>query len=755
MINTRKYVIGFGSVVTFLFLTISLFSDHWLNQRAAWTVSIHAAGLMFRSSPEVVKKSEVVKKEMYSYSGLWRICCGEAMCAGRCKILDSLTSEVESRTISSIYVINMLRRSNMFPILSVFLTFFATVLLGFSYIWAPKKLIFPLIAGVFFVLSGLSNVLGIIIYISSSDKLSKEKTPDTYYGWSFYFAGFAFLLAEILGVMVIQDIVKMISNNEQEEGEDNDDEEGDNEDEKGRRGSSTSRRSYTDPSSLRRSYRRASVKRMDETNITVDTKLINQLQRLHRKLIKDFPEDEETSQQNNSPEKTAEARPRSAEDTPGLPYSDSGYHDMSSNDARLEGPSVPTSYMDRLASVQIPTRSGSLDQLTGVSMAAKPNQSRRAERYSDHVISYKTRKKLAKQENNWSVENTDSGSKDELYSTENFLHQLPPPADFTTTDDGGILDENAYGKFLKSESCDDFLFEQRNKREQETRAEDGRANFTIRDGGINAKHKLWAKKNGPMKNVARSGHSRFLHQFDKSGNIFTSADSTESSPTAIANNSNQGELRRNGYLRKMKANVLTPSKLVSVGEVGCRTPQMKKTQNDIKSRAGKAKKRWPITRHNSQSIDIPVVGSSIDEGTFSDLADCANHLDSKLHLPVPAVQHSFGSSEQLYFESRSPRLQHRGHTDRLDKQLNQNKRNRVIPYLTKSSTLSNSHCQPQNGLMSVMRASSTHSINQSDQPPPYHNVHHTIGRYQSIPMTELSKSTENGIWLPSGGFTEL
>lgn len=54
------------------------------------------------------------------------------------------------------------------------------------------------------MLSGLTNVLGIIIYISNNNKLSKALLTDSYYGWSFYFSGVAFLLSEAMGVLIIK-----------------------------------------------------------------------------------------------------------------------------------------------------------------------------------------------------------------------------------------------------------------------------------------------------------------------------------------------------------------------------------------------------------------------------------------------------------------------------------------------------------------------------------------------------------------------
>lgn len=56
--------------------------------------------------------------------------------------------------------------------------------------------------------SGLSNIIGIIVYISSnagdpSDKKDEERKNQYNYGWSFYFGALSFIVAESVGVLAV------------------------------------------------------------------------------------------------------------------------------------------------------------------------------------------------------------------------------------------------------------------------------------------------------------------------------------------------------------------------------------------------------------------------------------------------------------------------------------------------------------------------------------------------------------------------
>lgn len=55
---------------------------------------------------------------------------------------------------------------------------------------------------------GLSNIIGVIVYISANagepgPKRDEEKKNHYSYGWSFYFGGLSFILAEVIGVLAV------------------------------------------------------------------------------------------------------------------------------------------------------------------------------------------------------------------------------------------------------------------------------------------------------------------------------------------------------------------------------------------------------------------------------------------------------------------------------------------------------------------------------------------------------------------------
>lgn len=61
------------------------------------------------------------------------------------------------------------------------------------------------ISSFFHTLAGLSNIIGIIVYISAnSDDPSQSDNKKSYsYGWSFYFGALSFVLAEMVGVLAV------------------------------------------------------------------------------------------------------------------------------------------------------------------------------------------------------------------------------------------------------------------------------------------------------------------------------------------------------------------------------------------------------------------------------------------------------------------------------------------------------------------------------------------------------------------------
>ncbi|KFO18090.1 Voltage-dependent calcium channel gamma-4 subunit [Fukomys damarensis] len=102
---------------------------------------------------------------------------------------------------------SIVRASSIFPILSTILLLLGGLCIGAGRIYSRKNNI-VLSAGILFVAAGLSNIIGIIVYISSntgdpSDKRDEDKKNHYNYGWSFYFGALSFIVAETVGVLAV------------------------------------------------------------------------------------------------------------------------------------------------------------------------------------------------------------------------------------------------------------------------------------------------------------------------------------------------------------------------------------------------------------------------------------------------------------------------------------------------------------------------------------------------------------------------
>ncbi|TRY82104.1 hypothetical protein DNTS_013297, partial [Danionella cerebrum] len=124
---------------------------------------------------------------MSLHSGLWRVCFLEESPASG-TVLPTRKSE-------------MIRSTTPFPLVSLFFMFIGFVLSNIGHI-RPQRTILAFISGIFFILSGLSLVVGLVLYISNinDEMMNRTKTNEAYfsykYGWSFAFAAVSFLLTE-------------------------------------------------------------------------------------------------------------------------------------------------------------------------------------------------------------------------------------------------------------------------------------------------------------------------------------------------------------------------------------------------------------------------------------------------------------------------------------------------------------------------------------------------------------------------------
>ncbi|XP_061628358.1 voltage-dependent calcium channel gamma-5 subunit isoform X2 [Phyllopteryx taeniolatus] len=128
---------------------------------------------------------------------------------GRCFTIEYvMPTKVQMTSESTVSVLKMIRSATPFPLVSLFFMFIGFVLSNIGHI-RPHRTILAFVSGIFFILSGLSLVVGLVLYISNinDEMLNRTKSNEAYfsykYGWSFAFAAISFLLTETAGVMSV------------------------------------------------------------------------------------------------------------------------------------------------------------------------------------------------------------------------------------------------------------------------------------------------------------------------------------------------------------------------------------------------------------------------------------------------------------------------------------------------------------------------------------------------------------------------
>ncbi|KAI9529093.1 Voltage-dependent calcium channel gamma-2 subunit [Dissostichus eleginoides] len=124
---------------------------------------------------------------------------------GMCKQIDHFPEDADYTADASEYFLRAVRASSIFPILSVILLFMGGLCIAASEFYKARHNII-LSAGILFVSAGLSNIIGIIVYISanSGDPSKSDSKKNSYsYGWSFYFGALSFIMAEMVGVLAV------------------------------------------------------------------------------------------------------------------------------------------------------------------------------------------------------------------------------------------------------------------------------------------------------------------------------------------------------------------------------------------------------------------------------------------------------------------------------------------------------------------------------------------------------------------------
>ncbi|XP_060642443.2 voltage-dependent calcium channel gamma-3 subunit isoform X2 [Anolis sagrei] len=187
----QMLVTTLGAFAAFSLMTIAVGTDYWLYSRGVCRTKSS-------SDNDTSRKNE----EVMTHSGLWRTCCLEGTFRGICKQINHFPEDADYEQDAAEYL--LLRASSIFPILSVGLLFFGGLCVAASEFY-KSKLNIILSAGIFFVSAGLSNIIGIIVYISANagDPGQSDSKKSYSYGWSFYFGALSFIIAEMVGVIAV------------------------------------------------------------------------------------------------------------------------------------------------------------------------------------------------------------------------------------------------------------------------------------------------------------------------------------------------------------------------------------------------------------------------------------------------------------------------------------------------------------------------------------------------------------------------
>ncbi|XP_039584900.1 uncharacterized protein LOC120511637 [Passer montanus] len=135
-------------------------TDYWLYARArvcnATNASAAAAGA-----------TNALAHGGLTHSGLWRVCCLEGLKRGLCLRINHFPEDLEYDHDSAEYLLRVVRASSIFPILSAVLLLLGGLCVAASRLRRARTSL-VLGAGILFVAAGLSNIIGVIVYISAN-----------------------------------------------------------------------------------------------------------------------------------------------------------------------------------------------------------------------------------------------------------------------------------------------------------------------------------------------------------------------------------------------------------------------------------------------------------------------------------------------------------------------------------------------------------------------------------------------------------
>ncbi|XP_057683354.1 voltage-dependent calcium channel gamma-4 subunit-like [Corythoichthys intestinalis] len=197
-----------GAFAAFALMTVAIGTDYWLYARA-FICNSTANSSSPQDDAAAAAAAAKDKKDpgALTHSGLWRICCLEGLKRGVCSQINHFPDDADYDQDAAEYLLRVVRASSMFPILSAVLLLLGAVCVASSGFYKSKRNVI-LGGGILFVAAGLSNIIGVIVYISAalsdiSPRKDEDKKWHYSYGWSFYFGGLSFILAEMVGVLAV------------------------------------------------------------------------------------------------------------------------------------------------------------------------------------------------------------------------------------------------------------------------------------------------------------------------------------------------------------------------------------------------------------------------------------------------------------------------------------------------------------------------------------------------------------------------
>ncbi|XP_012676705.1 voltage-dependent calcium channel gamma-7 subunit isoform X2 [Clupea harengus] len=168
----------------------------------------------------VLQQNQTMEVKMALHSGLWRTCFIAGAEKGRCVAAEYFNEpEIEITSENTANILKMVRTATPFPMVSLLFVFTGFIISNIGHI-RPQRTILAFVSGIFFILSGLSLVVGLVLYISSinDEVMNRPREPELFfnyrYGWSFAFAASSFLLKEGAGVMSVYLFMKRYAEEE-------------------------------------------------------------------------------------------------------------------------------------------------------------------------------------------------------------------------------------------------------------------------------------------------------------------------------------------------------------------------------------------------------------------------------------------------------------------------------------------------------------------------------------------------------------